>query len=191
MRTFLFSILFLLTPPFLSNAFAWDLEQAFHRLKDSGENYQITGAVCEEVARLQLEDVYPRGDFFVVTGIAYGDSRRTIGELDVVVFRSSDLEAVVVGEVKCWRSLGGALNKARQQLSRFDHARRGTELQFSSNEGRFSMQQFDQPVQFLTISQKEGMNAGFDYALAFTLEELMRLRDWLMACQAKGECRRP
>ena len=72
------------------------LQEDFEALRDSAKDYQIVGTVCEEVARLEMVRAdYPQPRYRVVTGIAYGNGHRTIGELDVVVFEQRETEATI------------------------------------------------------------------------------------------------
>src|SRR5690606_19697162 len=120
-------------------------------------DYEIIGTVCEQVAKLQLELAYTPDQYTVKTGIAYGDGKRTIGELDVVVFRNSDSEAILVGEVKCWRKMGSGLSKAREQRSRFkQNIKRGSEIELydvSNRSLRYRPDQFDEAITYVAISQ--------------------------------------
>src|SRR4051794_40045980 len=89
-----------------------DVGLFYNLLKDSQERYEITGTVCEQVARKELQRTYPEPDFDIETGIAYVEHGRVLGELDIVVFRNADHKAILVGEVKCWRNLKKARRKA-------------------------------------------------------------------------------
>jgi hypothetical protein len=170
----------------------------FEQLKGSGVDYRDSGSICEQVAKLDYEREYPAPDFRVLTGIEYSDSLRTIGELDVVIFKNKDQspeEVVRVAEVKCWRNLGSAHRKATAQRERFeDTLKSGTPIRF-----RLAKQHgisFD-PVLFRSnfgynfISQLGGEGAGFDRTLAYDLDTLTALRLRLLACQEAGECKKP
>ncbi|MCM2321832.1 MAG: hypothetical protein NDJ90_01060 [Oligoflexia bacterium] len=176
--------------------FAGDLEEAFSALRDSAIDYENTGAVCEQIARLDLAKHYPAPTYESVTGIVYQNLERSIGELDVVIFDKRTDQAVLVAEVKCWRNLQSARQKARKQRDRFLSAIENVpeELTFYSMSQRkqeFRAEQFSSRLRFISISQQGGSQVGFDDELDFTLEELMRLRTRLMECQASGECRSP
>jgi hypothetical protein len=205
MNSTLFASLFVLISTSLSfNPAAWAIEpgaaplgEVFEQLKDSGENYEITGTVCEQVARLELQRDYPAPRYEVLTGVAYAEARRVIGELDVVVFDKSaaaDGKAVLIAEVKCWKNLPGGSRKARQQRKRFlDTMEQNQKVDFylvSKREVQFERDQFQQAKRFISISQNGGHQAGFEDCLPYTLEELMALRERLMKCQNQGECRR-
>ncbi len=172
-----------------------DLNSVYRQLKDSGEDYEITGAVCEQVARLELARKYPAPGYEVLTGIAYADNRRTIGELDVVVFRGSDDSAVLIAEVKCWQNMRGGNKKAKEQRARFQTtmAQNASVDFFLVNERhvKFKRTQFTGQPKFISIAQEGAEAAGFEASLPYTLDELMRLRRMLMDCQGRGECRRP
>jgi hypothetical protein len=172
-----------------------DPAEAFERLRDSGVDYEVTGVVCEQVARLELEREYPPPQYRVRTGIVYASPQRVLGELDVVVFRASDRKAVLVAEVKCWTNLKGARRKAVDQRQRFEAAiASGMSLEFypaSQPDVRLRREQFEQVQRMMSISQEGGEAAGFDRSLELTLKELMQVRKRLISCQRAGQCRRP
>jgi hypothetical protein len=166
-------------------------EALFESLKDSGEKYSIIGTVCEQAAKLDFQREYPAPSFQIETGISYGNGDRTIGELDVIVF-DADQRAVLVAEVKCWKSFSGALKKAADQRKRFrSNLSSGTELQFS-DKARHAHRtaDFRDLTKFVTVAQSGGAASGFDRELAYSLEDLMDVRARLVACQAQGSCRK-
>jgi hypothetical protein len=167
-------------------------QEEYDALKDSGKNFEVTGTICEEVARRKIEKIHAKPQFEVITGIAYGDNKRTIGELDVVVFDARSKEAVKIMEVKCWRKLDGGLSKAREQRSRFLKTISKTKaLYFESttDHSRFDYDQFDTVRDFTTIGQKGAKRAGYEDELDLELNELMDLRERIMDCQRAGACR--
>jgi hypothetical protein len=174
---------------------AADIAPVFRQLKDSGADYVPIGAVCEQVARLELGREFPQAQYDITTGIIYSNSQRVIGELDVVVFKKADERAVLVAEVKCWRNLQRGHKKASEQRARFLHTLESgqpIDLYLSTKrEIIYERDQFNKLPSFISISQKSGTPAGFDRSLDYSLEELMKLRDLLLACQKSGECRRP
>lgn len=166
----------------------------FRALKDSGVDYQVVGAVCEEVTRLRFEEQYPDNKYAVVTGVEYGDGNRTIGELDVVVFEKATQKVVRVSEVKCWKDMHGALVKAHDQRQRFIRTlQSGKQIYFNSlhSQYRFKRSNFTSTKEFLTVAQKGSKLAGFDIELSYELNELMKLRQMMMECQASHQCKRP
>ena len=172
------------------SAFA-NLDDEFAAVKDSGRDFTIVGTVCEEVARHQLQSDYPTKDFTVETGIAYGDNARTIGELDVIVFRNATHEVAEITEVKCWSNQGGAIKKARDQRQRFLTAIRDRkDLQFhsTSTHQQYSADVFRGVTVFKTLAQKGSKAYGFDRELDYSLDEMMGLRARVMQCQASGTC---
>ncbi|MFV8257224.1 hypothetical protein ACNQKP_05445 [Bdellovibrio bacteriovorus] len=180
----------------VSTAQAKDIRPLFEALADSGARYEIVGTVCEQVAKLNLEQDYPAPDYYVVTGIYYGNKKHVIGELDVVVFRSNDNKAVLVGEVKCWTNLSSARSKAMDQRQRFKAALSnggGLIMGCTSQQAgcSFSKKNFKAVEKFVSISQDGGEKRGFDMTLGYSLEEMMDLREQLMQCQQRGECERP
>lgn len=170
------------------------LRDEFLALKHSGKNYQVIGTICEEVARLQLARIYRAPAYTVLTGIAYGNSDRTIGELDVIVFENRTGEAVKVAEVKCWRDMSAGLNKALNQRERFIRTINSHQtLYFRSTTTNeyFDQSQFDSIQEFSSMAQRGATRYGYDEELQYSLEELMTLRAMLISCQDRGECARP
>lgn len=169
----------------------------YERLLVRPANYQVFGTICEELARLRLEEQFSPKNYYVVTGIQYRNSTRTIGELDVVVFRNSDHEAVMVGEVKCWRRLGEGRAKAEKQLHRFeDTMKSGMKIRFVANgkgdpKKQYSPQQFDERPDLLSISQEGGRTHGFDMCLNYDLDQVQVLRNAILHCQETGRCKNP
>ena len=194
-KTALTAALFFLSAHFLLANFALadNLDIVFDDLRDSGENYQIEGAICEQVAKLDIEREYPRPNYTVVTGIAYSSQRQVIGELDVVVFNTHSGKAALISEVKCWKNFGGAIRKAREQRRRFLNtlnSRSPLEFYSTKDHVSYDRSQFESDASFVSISQYGGRNEGFDRHLEFDLEQMKLLRERLMACQARNECRR-
>ncbi|HLE00473.1 MAG TPA: hypothetical protein VJB59_09445 [Bdellovibrionota bacterium] len=186
---FLFFLLTIVNGIFVSVLPAAELAPVFEQLKQSAVSYENNGAICEQVTRLKLQERFPERGFRVETGIVYGEDRRTIGELDVVVFRKSDDQAILIAEVKCWKNLRSAIKKAHDQRARFQGViQQGLPVDFRSAKDRFDLNQFSGSPEFIAVSQKGGESAGFDMGLDFTLEELMTLRSWLLRCQANREC---
>ena len=175
----------------LSSAQA-DLLSLFHQLKNNRDvNYEVIGAVCEQVAALQLKEEYGK-NYDVTVGIRYFNNQRTIGELDVVVMRRNDGEAVLVGEVKCWRDLNSARHKAVTQLQRFRSHAENKKSQFDMySDGThqyYKKSQFDEHPTYIGIAQNGARKAGFEKSLGYSLEEMMRLRKMLLDCHKRGHC---
>lgn len=179
-----------LAVPFTSFA---TIDDEFQALKNCGRNFEVVGTVCEEVARLQVARQYPADQYTVLTGIAYGDNTRTIGELDVIVFENASGNAVKVSEVKCWKDLGAGLRKARDQRQRFlKTVRGGGRLFFQSTDDHreYSHDQFRGVNNFTSMAQKGAKANGYEDELEYSLDELMGLRARMIQCQNSGECKR-
>lgn len=175
------------------NAGAVDIQTVFEELKDKPVDYEPTGQVCEQVARLQFGEQYDSSQYEINVGVEYKVQNRTIGELDLVITDKKDRQVVLVGEVKCWKDMNGALNKARNQRNRFIRTlqSQGSAIVFDPKEGGdFESSQFSD-TKYVSISQAGGTGFGFDDDLDFSLKELMGLRSKLLACQSSGECARP
>ncbi len=166
------------------------IEEYFEILSYDKVDFEQQGMVCERVAIREVESLYPSANYDIVNGIHYDDKNTTIGELDVVIFDKSTQKVEAVAEVKCWKSFGGALKKAKEQRMRFlNYMNRN--ITILDNEGkRYSKDLFKNIQKFFTISQAGGENQGFDFELSLTLKELMALRGQLLDCKAQGRCPR-
>ena len=189
MKSFL--ILFVLV---FSHGASATIQEDFEKLKDTARNYVDTGAICEEVARLQIAKDFPEPQFDVVTGIAYGGNDGVVGELDVIVFDNNTQKAIQISEVKCWKKLDNALMKAQSQRKRFLTALTNKKIKFfkSTNKVReYTVDQFAYVTKFLSLGQQGAVAQGFDAELEYSLRELMELRDMMLACQSHGDCPKP
>ena len=167
------------------------IQDEFNALKNSGKNYEVIGTICEEVARLQMARHYQQPAYTVVTGIAYGDRNRTIGELDVVVFENRTAMVVKVAEVKCWKDMRGGLAKAHDQRNRFIRTKNSKQWLFyrsTSDNTQYDQRQFQAVNDFVAVAQRGATQVGYEGELQYTLEELMGLRHMMIQCQARGEC---
>ncbi len=192
LRAALFSLLLLstLNP---ANA-ALSEEDYFEELGRIPANYKVFGTVCEEMARIDLEEEYHRDFYDIKVGIEYRNANRTVGELDVIIFRRSDEEAIMVAEVKCWRNFQGALKKANRQLGRFQNNSGNENIRFIGRENgvqEYHWTQFDELTNYQKISQLGGREAGFDRTLTLDIAAIKRLHGRLMQCQESGRCSRP
>jgi hypothetical protein len=175
------------------NAVAGDIQVAFEALKNSAADYEPTGQVCEQVARLQFAEKYNSDQYEITGGISYNVQKRTIGELDLVIVDRQTHAVVLVGEVKCWKNLKDALDKAHDQRVRFVNALRksGDQIVFDSEDKEvFHAEQF-KDAKFISIAQQGATESGFDVDLGYTLRELMQLRGLLLNCQSQNRCPRP
>lgn len=187
----LFFLLFSFALSTTANA-SW--EEDFAQLKDRPRSYEDTGAICEELARLKFEKIFNNSQYEVVVGIAYGDSRRTIGELDVVVFDRVQRNVLRVAEVKCWKDLDGGLKKAREQRMRFLTNIKSSKpiyFQSTSTDELYDTGQFKNVAAFTSLGQKGSKLAGYDDELDYELRELHRPRGEMIRCQDRGECVKP
>lgn len=170
-------------------AFAISSQEAFEILKTSKVNYEPIGAVCEQVAQLELAEEFTPDKYEMIVGIEYADSDATRGELDVVIFDKATKKVAVSAEVKCWKSFEGAKKKATEQRNRFiKYINSGYKMYFKSKEYRFERWQFEDIRQFLMVSQSGGKKRGFDRELEMSLDQLMELRKKLLECKAYRKC---
>lgn len=190
MKKFLFVLVSLLT----SNSFA-GLTEDYHALKNAGKDLSAVGSICEDVTQLRYIEQYPEPNYRVLTGIAYSDKDRTIGELDLIVFDNSTHNAILIGEVKCWKNPKSGLKKAKDQRQRFlTHVKSSKALTFkwlSDPKEKFTKTQFNKTNDFISIAQMGAKAKGFDVELEYTLDELMQLRTDIIHCQDSGECLKP
>jgi hypothetical protein len=186
--SFLFSVLLSI------NSFA-GLSEDYHALKNAGKDLTAIGSICEDVTQLRYIEKYPEPQFRVLTGIAYSDKDRTIGELDLIVFDNETHNAILIGEVKCWKDPKSGLKKAKEQRQRFlDYVRSSKALTFkwlTDPKEKFTKTQFNKTSDFISIAQLGAKSKGFDVELEYTLDELMKLREDIMQCQNSGECLKP
>lgn len=169
------------------------LQSVFTALAKVDTNYKTEGVVCEQLARLQLKSKYPENEYAITTGVEYSVDERIVGELDLVIYRRSTHQVVVLGEVKCWKSLDGAMDKAKEQRDRFlwTLSQRRKEIVFKSKEKneQFAEQDFSSPAEYIFVSQTGGKKWGFTEELPYRLSELEILQVNLISCQKKGSCR--
>jgi Holliday junction resolvase-like predicted endonuclease len=171
----------------------FSIEEDFQKLKNIPADYRSFGAVCEQVARLRLKKKYLPPLYKILVGLEYRNSRRTLGELDIVVYSEIGQRVFLTAEVKCWKNLKAALSKARKQLKRFYFYRRGQEKIFfypkEKTAFRFQKSHFSHSQEMI-ISQKSKEVSSFDLDLGLTIRELQSLRKRLLYCQKRGFCPR-
>ncbi|MBC7464431.1 MAG: hypothetical protein H7256_00435 [Bdellovibrio sp.] len=187
-------ITFIFISIFSISAFA-GLEEDYLAIKDSGRDFEPAGAICEEVAKLDIQHQFPAPNFNVITGIAYSDQFGTLGELDIIVFDVKSDTAVMFAEVKCWKNPSQGLDKMHDQRDRFfRNIRSGKVLKFDWNfDGtkEFKREQFLTTEKFISIAQKGAKDVGYDDELPYTLKELMQLRARILRCQDLEGCKKP
>ncbi|QLY26238.1 hypothetical protein [Bdellovibrio sp. KM01] len=179
---------------FSLNLFAANWAEDFEALKSVPRSYEDSGAICEEVARLDVRKQFPAPQYHVEVGIAYGDGHRTIGELDIIVFDLNMQRVVRIGEVKCWKSFSGGLNKARDQRGRFLKTIRSNGQVFFKNTSTGQMYDqawFEGINDFISIGQAGAVANGYDQELGYTLNELHQHTGDMLRCQKQGECAKP
>lgn len=162
-------------------------------LKNIPASYEPDGAVCEQVARLQLAQEYPADQYTITGGIEYDLGDNTMGELDVVIYHKTNHQVQLVAEVKCWKNFGQGLDKAIGQRTRFQWnlQKHPEKMNFISYEGeQFKVTDFGPAIKFISISQKGGSSHGYDAEIPYTLSEMHELRMYMLKCQDAGECAR-
>jgi hypothetical protein len=190
----LFALLFVLS--FFNQAWALStpatLQEELELLRQVPRSYEDSGAICEEVARLQVAKSFAEPLYSVVTGIAYGTALRTVGELDIIVFDNNTHKVIRIGEVKCWKKLDEGLVKAKDQRQRFLGYKQSHKITFvrstSEGKGPYTVDQFEYVKDFVSIAQQGAKGFGFDEELEYSLKDLMTLRQMMILCQEKGEC---
>lgn len=171
------------------------LTEDFNQLKHSGVNFEPSGTICEEIARLRFAEKYPEPNFRVITGVTYSSEEKMLGELDLVVFDNATTDAKLIAEVKCGQNARMNYKKAQAQRKRFlDNIKLPQALKFvwlKNKAEPFKKTQFKKAKNFLSIAQQGTHDDGFQVELPYTLDELMTLRSDLMNCQASGDCTKP
>ena len=184
----MFRVAYCLILLFISTA-KGSLESDFNKLQKVPANYRNFGAICEQVARLRLRKSYSPDQYKILVGLVYSNSRRTLGELDIVVYSKANENVVMTAEVKCWKDLEAAAAKARAQLKRFfTTMKNGEKVYFRPLEKtkvRFSKKHFLNSKEMIISQKAEG---PFDQDLGLTLKQLKTLRERLIECQKKRQC---
>lgn len=171
------------------------LNEDYEALKNSGRDFTPTGAICEEVARLRFAEKYQEPEYTVVTGIQYldGKTNQTIGELDLVVFDNATQVATIIGEVKCYTSPKSGIKKAKDQKVRFQknvHSSKALTFKWLWDPSKkLTKTQFNKTNVFLFIGQDGTQKHGYNVELPYKLDELMKLREDIMACQSSNQCK--
>lgn len=179
---------------FLSSVCFATWEEDFQALKNRPRSYEDAGAICEELARIKFEKKFNNSNYEVVVGIEYADTQRTIGELDIVVFDRNESMVKYVAEVKCWKNMGGGLQKAREQRMRFLtnlNSKKPIYFQSTSTQEVYDINQFKNIAAFTTLGQKGAVLNGYDDELEYELRDLHKYSMELIRCQDRGECVRP
>ena len=169
-----------------------EMEKAYQALSQKPANYQVEGAICEQLMGLHLEETYPPSDYDIKIGIMYTSGGHTLGELDVVVFDRLTNEAVKIVEVKCSYNPRRLLSKAKAQLKRFKDNVAGDKpleiFDVHDKNNKYSMERFDEEPLYETGSVEGSRDVGYDIALIFEKDEALEIRRRLMACQKRGQC---
>jgi hypothetical protein len=189
LSTCLLSLLVFAASPVL----AADLQAVFESLKSKAVDYETSGQICEEVARLEFAKKYDPSLYLITGGVEYKIQKQVVGELDLIIVDRQSQEVVLIGEVKCWKSPKDAIAKAQEQRARFQSTLKKYpgQIVFDSDEGLvFQAGQFQHP-QFISIAQAGTSVQGFDYELSYTLQELMQVRNLMLRCQSQGRCPKP
>lgn len=187
-----FFLFFLILSVAVSGQAAW--VDDFELLKQVPRSYEDPGAICEEVGRIQLQREYPAPAYSVITGIAYGNERQVIGELDIVVFDNNLQKVIKIGEVKCWKDMAAGLQKAQEQRARFLKFVRSSKplrLFNTSTKETYVHDQFRYVSDFFSLGQKGAIEVGFDRELDYTLQEMHQRRYDMISCQRQKDCVRP
>lgn len=168
------------------------LQGIFDRLGAVGVNYKADGVVCEQIARLQLYEQFPEPRYQITTGVEYIVDDRIIGELDLVIIDRQTSAVVMLGEVKCWRSLDKAMDKAKSQRDRFlwTYRQNKSAIIFRPKEKQLVLKSadFEKFQGYLFVSQVGGKKWGFNEELPYRLSELDSLQEHLIQCQKKHIC---
>ena len=172
------------------------VDDLFQHFKSMPVDLKNIGSICEEIAYLELESIYPPNKYEISGGVVYRVSGQTRGELDVVVLdKENDNEVVAVGEVKCWRKPKKGLTKARQQLDRFQrYMALESPIQFKHlrpESYHFRVDQFDENPEYFTVGQKGTVADGYTHEISLGLDVARELSRRISACQQAGRCPTP
>ncbi len=166
-------------------------EKDYFILKKIPADYRSFGAICEQVARLRLKEMFDPKKFQFIIGLEYRNSRRVLGEIDLIVVSKKNKKVIVVGEVKCWKNLKAASKKAKKQLNRFFTAIKSMEkILFFPKETvnlKFKKEDFFDAKRMLFSQKVEGDNP-FENNIGLTLNQVKKLRQKLQVCQKNREC---
>jgi hypothetical protein len=166
------------------------LDVLYDRLKDTGINYKVIGAVCEQVAKIKFEEHFPTDSFEIITGISYLSQGQVLGELDLVVTDKHDHRVIAVAEVKCWKDNYKALKKAGRQLVRLKKTlQSGIPIEYRNSGKKIDplMGSFDSKTMLIPVSYN---GSGFKFSLDESLDDLMILRERLINCQSRRACQK-
>jgi len=176
-----------------------DESSDYNKLSDIPAKYEVFGTICEYLTKLRLEERYPASTYDIEVGIEYRQGGRVVGEIDVVVFRKKDREAILVGQVKCRQNLSSARGQAQEQNQRFQKTMskrdaRNHRVTFRSTSNPhlvITESQMDEVDTYITASQDGGIKHGFSMTVGHDLQTVAALRERLLGCQSRGLCPKP
>jgi hypothetical protein len=160
------------------------LDTYYDLIKERPYRFQQVGSIIQALARADFEWRYPPPAYEVLRNLEYQEGSRTLGELDLVVYRRDTTQAVVVAEAKLSGNLKGAAKRAERQLMRFQDAlRKGRITRFLCNDDRdrsFGTSHFGEHTSFFRIGNRGALEAGFDFEVDLTREEADDLQERLL-----------
>lgn len=182
-----------------ATSFAGDVEADFAKLSTIPAKYKVFGTICEYLTKIRLEDKYPTSEYTIEVGVEYRFKGRVVGEIDVIVFRNSDMEAISVGQVKCSKSFTSARTHANEQNRRFTNlmwsgpkvAADVTFRSTSKSSLTILSSQMDEVEEYFTAAQEGGTDYGFTMSVGHDIDAVSKMRDRLLACQEQGLCPLP
>lgn len=183
---------------FSPSAFA-DEASDYAKLSHIPAKYVVFGTICEYLTKIRLEDQYSASTYDIEVGIEYRQNGRVVGEIDVVVFRKADKEAVLVGQVKCRQNMSSARGQANEQNQRFQDTMnrrnsRTNKVTFRSTSNPdlvVTDAMMDEVSSYITASQDGGLLHGFTMTVGHDLDTVSAMRDRLLKCQEDNVCPRP
>jgi len=165
---------------------------AYYRLiRDLDFEYQRIGSLVEALAFVALQRRYPSPRYEVIPNVEYlNEHRRTLGELDLVVYEPGAGRALLIAETKLSRNLPAAGKKATEQLTRFQaHLHNGDIHELictRSPERILRPAHFMEVGRYVRIGSQGALQAGFDYEIDLGREEANRLQQWLLNAGPSG-----
>lgn len=135
-------------------------------IRDLDFDYGKVGSVLEAIGYLELKERFPAPQYEVVASVQYFNaSRRTLGELDLVVVDVPASKVVVAYEAKLTGNPEAASRRAAEQISRFKrYLREGEVYQFLGRPGDLPLkvEYFSESTPMLRMGSRETEAYGWE-----------------------------
>ena len=160
----------------------------FKTLKDQKLELSNHGYLCENLAILHFERIFPKDQYQVFNGIVYRSRSGVIGELDIAIMKKDTKKFVLLSEVKCRSGVSSALHKAKSQLKRFLNHYRVRGIKFyipGQNPQEFGASQFIKDIKTTSTSFLGTKKQGFTFELDLQFSHIKDLLNRLRCYKAK------